>query len=189
MIKSRSGLVWFLVFLTTLYTIATAALPNPVVLLVVRSFQVVSSLVVVFRYKPALVKVWKGKFYGEEGELLTFAIVLGYAALGVNAFWLWIWRGALEPFWMMDAAINGYCVVVSAWAGLIYSAAPGTADGKFSSESKKMITVVILGTIVMSAIGLLMTPAFLQVEEYLRPYMAESLAKSDKNVRREGWPN
>jgi hypothetical protein len=187
MIKTRSGLIGLLGILTLTYTLAAMAWPNADVLLVVRSFQITSSGAVVWRYRPALVKIWREGFRGDDHDLLTFAIVLGYGALGLNAFWLWLWRGALETFWMVDAAVNGYCVLVSCWAAILYTASPGADQGVLTRESKKLVVIVFAATFVLSVVGITATPAFVAVEQFLKPYMAESPLKSGRRRGANEW--
>lgn len=189
MIKTRAGLIGLLGVLTLAYTIAAAAAPNADILLVVRSFQMASSGAVVWRYRPALAKVWREGFQGDDQDLLTFAIVLGYGALGMNALWLWIWRGALETFWMVDAAVNGYCVLVSAWAAVLYTASPGANRGVLTKESKHTLAAVFVVTIILSIIGITATPAFIAVEQFLRPYMAEIPLRAGPRRGAEEWRN
>lgn len=188
MIRTRLGLVGLLVCLTIAYTVAAYFLPNTLILIIVRSFQVAASGAVVWRYRPGLVKVWRQGFRGNDEEILTFAIVLGYGALGINALWLWLWRGALEPHWMVDAAINGYCVVISAWAGVLYSAAPGADHGELTRGSKRMVTLVLLATFALSILGLTASPMFMRLEAWIKPYMAEhTIEDSDSEFRRQQW--
>lgn len=185
MMASRLGLIILLIILVFGFTIAFWLFPNSSVLIVIRSFQIASSIAVVWAYWPALKRVIREGFRGNADQLLSSAIVLGYVAMGVNAFWIWLWRGALEEHWMVDAAINGYCVVLSSWTAIMYSAAPGTVDGEITKSNKYMLLVLFLGTVVLSIVGLTGTPVFKWIEQTLKPYMAEDSSKAKRFDK--GW--
>jgi hypothetical protein len=89
---------------------------------------------------------------------------------------------------MVDAAINGYCVVISAWAGVLYSAAPGADHGELTRGSKRMVTLVLLATLALSILGLTASPMFMRFEAWIKPYMAEhTIEDSDSEFRRQQW--
>lgn len=166
-------LLWAVLLITITFSIFSYWFPNPKVLIVARSFQATTSFAVVVRYRWAFVEVWRQGLAASDEALLTFAIVGMYLALGINAMWLWVWRGSLERQWMIDASFNGYLVLITAFMALLHIGAPGTLEGRLAREVKFYVLGIVVAGIVLSIVGLTATETFQHFSDILEPYMAE----------------
>jgi hypothetical protein len=171
---TRTVLLWVVLLITVGFAFFSYLFPNPKVLIVARSFQATTSFAVVIRYRWAFRDVWRQGLAATDDALLTFAIVGMYLALGVNAIWLWLWRGALERQWMIDASVNGYLVLITAFMALLHIGAPGTLNGRLARETKFYVIGIVVAGIILSVVGLLATDTFQEIADILEPFMAEA---------------
>lgn len=180
MIKAtRTRLLWLMLLVAVGCSWAMWLWPNTNVLICLRSFQVTSAVAVVHSYRWSLVQVWRAGRKVDDELLLTAAIVIGYAMTGASAFWLYLWRSADEPRWMVDASINGYFVAVAGWCAMVYATAPGTECGRLTKYARRYILWVFIATIMMAAIGLTSAPLFRRITDTLEPWMSEDSKKID----------
>lgn len=169
----RIRLIWLMLCITCLYTASAWIWPNTQVLICLRSFQITTSIAVVIRWRAAFVQVWREGLKASDDVMSTVALVGAYASMGGSALWLYLWRGADEPRWMVDAAINGYFVLLAGWCALVHSTAPGTEAGRMSTVAKHYMIWVALSTVLLSVVGLYGGTEFKPVAEWLEPYLGE----------------
>jgi hypothetical protein len=170
---TRAALLWVVLLITIGFAFFSYVFPNPKVLIVARSFQAATSFAVVIRYRWAFREVWRQGLAASDEALLTFAIVGMYLALGINAVWLWVWRGSLERQWMIDASFNGYLVLITAFMALLHIGAPGTLNGRLAREVKFYVIGIVVAGVILSVVGLLATETFQDISDMLEPFMAE----------------
>lgn len=182
MTLTRCQLFYLFIVSSALYTTVALLRPNTEVLVAVRAFQVTTSIAVVWRFRWAFKAVLKHRGAVDDWTIFSLAILLGYAGQGLNAFWLLIWRSArlgtiesawMGPNWMVDAAINGYWVLVSGWSALLYMSAPGTENGKLTDRNLRLVAQVMIWTLILASIGLTQSFWFIKASLFLEPYMAE----------------
>jgi hypothetical protein len=170
---TRAALLWVVLLITIGFAFFSYMFPNPKVLIVARSFTAATSFAVVIRYRWAFREVWRQGLAASDEALLTFAIVGMYLALGINAVWLWVWRGSLERQWMIDASFNGYLVLITAFMALLHIGAPGTFNGRLAREVKFYVIGIVVAGVILSVVGLLATETFQDISDMLEPFMAE----------------
>jgi hypothetical protein len=185
--RGQPYLIGLLVFTTALFTLAAVVFPNNEVLVVVRSLQVAASFAVVLAYSPALRCYWTRGEMRSPDAILTVAIVMSFLVAGLSSLWLYLWRSADEPRWMVDAAINGYFVCMSAWAAILYASAAGTSQGGVIRATRRNLLMVGIITAVMSAAGLFFPSFFSGLAAGLEPFMAERYDAKDPSWVKIGW--
>lgn len=172
----RSIVLFFMTFCVAFFAASYVA-PNPDVLIVIRSFQAAAAYAVAIRYWPWAVDAWRANFI-KRSQVYAFSIELLAQAIGHNAMWLWWWRSADEPRWMVDSPVNGFFVlmVMVAFTGKL--AAPEVREPHMprNPEGAKRVTLYIIGTlvfsIVLSVIGLMNEPKAKRFADWVRPYLA-----------------
>lgn len=174
---NRVSIIIFFVVSCAMFFGARYLAPDPKVLIVIRSFQAAMAYAVAIRYWPWAREAWRADFK-TRAQVYAFSIELLAQGIGHNAMWLWWWRSADEPRWMVDSALNGFFVliIVIAFGGKL--AAPEVREPNMPDNpmgTKRMVTYIIGAVLfagTLSWIGLMNDSAARDLAEMVRPYLA-----------------
>lgn len=169
---SRWTVTVFMIAATAVYAVAASLEPNPELLIVMRSLQIASSFAVVARFWPAIRIAWREDFR-TSAQVYAFCMVLLSLGIGGNAIWLWFWRSANEPRWMVDSWINGYFVLITYISHTGELTAPGTTERQPQTKAYAHVMCALFVAIALSIIGLVDQDSAERIAEILRPWLAE----------------
>jgi hypothetical protein len=159
--------------LTTLaFVLVAYMVPNTGLLVVMRSLQMASSMAVAIRFWPAAAAGWRDDFK-TSASIFAFCMVMLSVAIGVNAGWLWLWRSADEPRWMVDAAINGFLVLMTYVAQTGKLMSPDVIEPAAKRRAGPYVAWTLVAAVALSVVGLVFIGELTALAEFLRPYLAE----------------
>lgn len=169
----RATVVLFAVISTIVFCVLATFMKNKEMLILMRSLQVTSSFAVAIRFWPAASRAWQEDFK-TAGQVYAFAMMLLSVAIGGNAIWLWLWRSADEPRWVVDSWVNGYFVLLVYLAQSGKLIAPGSRDGKPRKEAWSFIGWTLVTGAILGIIGLLDYTLATAILEAVEPFTRES---------------
>jgi hypothetical protein len=169
----RTTVVMFTVISSIIFCLLAAFMKNKEMLILMRGLQITSSFAVAIRFWPAAKVAWREDFR-TAGQVYAFAMMLLSIALGGNAIWLWLWRSADEPRWVVDSWVNGYFVLLTYLAQSGKLIAPGSKCGKPQHEAYAFIGwTIVLGAII-GVIGLLDYDYATHILSAIEPFTREN---------------
>lgn len=170
---SRATIVWFAIASTLIFCILTIFTKNADMLVVMRGLQITSSFAVAIRFWTAAKRAWQADFK-TASQVYAFSMFLLSLALGFNAIWLWIWRSADEPRWMVDSWVNGYFVLLTYLAQSGKLIAPGSHDGRPQRKAYAFLGLTLVVGAILGVIGLLDYNYATAVIKLIEPLTRES---------------
>lgn len=170
---NRASVTAFMVISTIIFCIMTMLMRNADMLIVMRAFQITSSFAVAIRFWPAASEAWREDFKSSY-QIYAFSMMVLSVALGLNAIWLWLWRSADEPRWVVDSWINGFFVLVTYLAHSGKIIAPGLKDGKPQHEAYTFIICTLVIGVILAVVGLLDSKLAAAVLRFMEPIARES---------------
>lgn len=174
---NRASILSFFVIFCVGFFAASYYATNPEVLIVLRSLQAASSFAVAIRYWSLAIEAWRANFKTST-HVYAFSIELLAQDLGYNALWLWWWRAADEPRWMVDSPVNGFFVLVAMVALVGKLTAPEVRDFDMPENpaGTKRAIIYIIGTLVvacaLSIVGLTSETTATKLADLARPWLA-----------------
>src|SRR4051812_19560006 len=168
----RTTVVLFAAVSLIVFCVLAALMKNKDMLILMRGLQVTSSFAVAIRFWPAARVAWREDFK-TAGQVYAFAMMLLSVAIGGNAIWLWLWRSADEPRWVVDSWVNGYFVLLTYLAQSGKLIAPGSNDGRPQHEAYAFIWWTLAAGAVLGVIGLLDYNYAVDILRVLEPFTRE----------------
>src|SRR4051812_37055561 len=150
----RTTVVLFAAVSLIVFCVLAALMKNKELLILMRGLQVTSSFAVAIRFWPAARMAWRNDFK-TASQVYAFAMMLLSVAIGGNAIWLWLWRSADEPRWVVDSWVNGYFVLLTYLAQSGKIIAPGSHDGMPQRKAYTFLGLTLVIGAILGVIGLL----------------------------------
>lgn len=169
----RATVVLFAIISSIIFCAMAAIMKNKEMLILMRGLQVTSSFAVAIRFWPAAKLAWRENFK-TASQVYAFAMMILSVALGGNAIWLWVWRSADEPRWVVDSWVNGYFVLLTYLAQSGKLIAPGSKDGRPRREAYAFMAWTLVAGAILGVIGLLDYDQADVILRALEPFTRES---------------